>query len=198
MTAQISLDDDHPDAVERMITYLYRNDYDDGGQDNVSQEVHLNKPSWCCTYCWPVPRADAGSRMMLNVRVYSLADKYDIAEMKILAKSKFEALLKEAWSHIDFASVVEEIFDTTPKDHNELRQLVSRAAATHMKDLLDHSSDWRNLIIANGEISLAMLKVATENHEEGSKVAAEKLKACRKELEDVRWCKRQLHGRFDE
>jgi speckle-type POZ protein len=42
------------------------------------------------------------SPMIFNVKVYSIADKYDVVALKSQAKEKFEKAAKSCWSMEDF------------------------------------------------------------------------------------------------
>jgi hypothetical protein len=54
---------------------------EEGSASEVTETNHKLSKMW----------AKAAKMLLVNVRVYSLADKYDVTELKELAKSKFEA-----------------------------------------------------------------------------------------------------------
>ena len=88
MSAKITLDDDDQSTVRRMLTYLYTLDYDEGDHFPavamaVSVEDPTSKPDVVddTTVCH--------CKRMSNIRVYAIADKYDLPALKELAKPKF-------------------------------------------------------------------------------------------------------------
>ena len=62
-----------------MLNFMYRFDYDAGGIDQA-----LVSP------------------MIFNVKVYSIADKYDVQMLKSQAKEKFKKVVKTCWNMDDF------------------------------------------------------------------------------------------------
>ncbi|KAK5011825.1 hypothetical protein LTR60_004694 [Cryomyces antarcticus] len=67
----IDLDADDPNAVEAMLRFYYTSSYNE--DDKIDAESGVVVP-----------------RMLLNARVYTVADKYNILELKNLSKAKFK------------------------------------------------------------------------------------------------------------
>lgn len=63
-------------------------------------------------------------RMMGNVLVYALADKYDIPELKSLAKAKFSTLVGAQSSVQELSAITNAVFTTTPESDLGLREIV--------------------------------------------------------------------------
>ena len=93
----IPLNDDDVSAVEAMLRFLYSFDYDAGGS-----------------------AADVASPMVFNVKVYSIADKYDIPALKSVASQKFKELVKTCWNMDDFPHAVAEVYGSTPQNDQEI------------------------------------------------------------------------------
>ena len=80
--------------------------------------------------------ASIHERMMNNVMVYAIADKYDIPELKDLAKEKFHGQIEEVWPHEDLSSVVKAVYQTTPTGDMGLRQIIIDACSAHFEDIV--------------------------------------------------------------
>ncbi|KAL6149966.1 hypothetical protein ACJQWK_02530 [Exserohilum turcicum] len=109
----IPLIDDDVSAVEAMLQFLYTFDYDAGGSV-----------------------ADAASPMVFNVKVYSIADKYDIPALKSVARQKFQESVETCWNMDDFPHAIAEVYNSTPPNDQGLRSLVVDVACEHITSLL--------------------------------------------------------------
>lgn len=49
-----------------------------------------------------------------SVRVYALADKYDVQPLKVLARHRFEDWIRQNWRHHEVPCLAREVFSTTP------------------------------------------------------------------------------------
>ena len=85
-TAILPLDHDDPATFERMVTFLYTGKYDQGNPGITVQDA---KPC-------------VGPILLAHTLVYSIADKYDIEDLKALAEAKFETVASATWSCKDF------------------------------------------------------------------------------------------------
>jgi hypothetical protein len=103
--------EDHPTIVNAVLRYLYVFDYSDDGDRDLPQ-------------------------MVFNVKVYALADKYDIPKLKPLAIEKFEKVAKANWNTTDFALSISAIYESTPSSDRGLRDPAVKLAARHSNKLL--------------------------------------------------------------
>ena len=87
---KVTLNDDDPLAVEALIHYLYNFEYDtiNDRQTDVPQIV-------------------------LDVRVWVIADKYFVEPLKELAAEYFEGRNCNEWMEPDFAKAIVEVYTTT-------------------------------------------------------------------------------------
>ena len=167
---EIILEDDDPAIFERLLSYLYTLDYEDGfssEQDNgspsaksatVSVEDDLLPPPMDFRLDNPIESGpeskvvvddqpdtaeifaagksteDGRSSMMINVQVYAMAEKFDIAELKILAMEKF-LTCAQGWPLPDFSSVVHEALTSTPESDRGLRDILKRILAEHVEEI---------------------------------------------------------------
>ena len=149
------MDNDDPQTVKRMLFYLYTLDYPDHDVPNIQAEhvatgryapPHLQHKTPTTIEEKSIMSANLGNsegattthdpRMMNNVRVYAVAEKYDIPDLKDLAKGKFQGLARSKWPHDDFHALAEEVFSTTPDTDMGLRQVVLDLCEEHFQDIL--------------------------------------------------------------
>lgn len=199
-TATITLDDDDPSTVDRMLLYLYTLDYPDADvQDIPAKDVAMdnslppdpqNKTSTATG-----EEMDSGTvselgesatlddpRMMNNVLVYAIAEKYDIPELKDLAKRKFETLVNSKWPHEDLDTVTEAIFSTTPDGDMGLRQVVIDICAQHFQEILKDEASKAAFLEYKG-ITTGVLDAAVKKIEQ-DRVLLDETFAKRVALED--------------
>lgn len=93
---------------------MYRFDYDAGGSDQASV-----------------------SPMIFHLKVYSIADKYDVLVLKSQASEKFAKLVKTCWDMDDFPCAITEIYSSTYGTDRGLRDLVIETVCEHIYALLE-------------------------------------------------------------
>lgn len=96
---------------------------------------------------------------MNNVLVYAVAEKYDIPELKALAKHKFQTLASSRWPHDGFHANMECISTTTPDNDMGLRQIVLDVCAQHFYDILKDEES-RAGLLENQAITDVVLNAA--------------------------------------
>jgi hypothetical protein len=97
-----------------MLHFMYRFDYDGSGNDQGRV-----------------------SPMLFNVKVYGIADKYEIWALQLLAEKKFAKAVRTCWDMDDFAHVVSEIYSSTPSTDRGLRDIVVDIAHENIEALLE-------------------------------------------------------------
>ncbi len=103
-----------------------------------------------------------------SVRVYAIADKYDIPPLKELARQRFGNWAKTNWLHEDFCNVAREVFDSTPANDRGLRGVVIQIVALHANDLTQ-KPEFCSLIEEIGDLGLGILRqVLKQDSEEVS------------------------------
>ncbi|KAJ5514849.1 hypothetical protein N7463_004401 [Penicillium fimorum] len=108
---EFEIKDEHPRAVEAMIRSFYGLHYD----------INLSHSQMC--------------PMLFNVKVYSLADKFEVEYLKIQAKLTFVTLAQENWNSDQFLTAAFEVYKTTPKSDRGLRDVVVAVCQKYRKDL---------------------------------------------------------------
>ncbi|KAJ5834309.1 hypothetical protein N7447_000335 [Penicillium robsamsonii] len=108
---EFEIKDEHPRVVEAMIRSFYGLHY------NINQ----SDPQMC--------------PMLFNVKVYSLADKFEVEYLKIQAKLTFVTLAQENYNSDEFLTAAFEAYKTTPKSDRGLRDVVVAVCQKYRKDL---------------------------------------------------------------
>ncbi|PVI05410.1 hypothetical protein DM02DRAFT_686342, partial [Periconia macrospinosa] len=128
-SANVDLSEDDPDAVEALIHYLYKADYAPclvtekaeehtcGWKTGFEHDAcihHRCSPTTCafkcrdrvCDLCFPAGYIDgsAPADLQLHIKVYQLADMYQIDNLKILAKHKLQIACRMFWDTEEFVS----------------------------------------------------------------------------------------------
>lgn len=91
---------------------MYRFDYDASDQDEVPPTV-------------------------FNAKVYGIADKYDVATLKLQAKEKFKQAAETRWRMDDFPHAITEVYSSTPATDRGLRDMVIRVVCGHIDVFLE-------------------------------------------------------------
>ena len=172
------MDDDDPQAVKRLLLYLYTLDYPEEDDSNVPVTIDPSHPPRLPSAATEVEQPLLGTmsdsydspsssdpRMMNNVLVYAVADKYDIPDLKDLAKSKFLTLATSKWPHIELYAVLETIFSTTPDGDMGLRQIVLDICRQHAQDIL-RDNEARAAFLDIQAINTIVLDAAVRNHDQ--------------------------------
>ena len=169
MTAEIILDDDDQSTVRRMLTYLYTLDYDEGDAcPAVATAVSQNTDSLVKD---PTSQPDvvddatvSHCKRMNNIRVYALAEKYNILALKQLAKTKFEKH-ELSCDPTHYLEVIRTIFDTTPETDLGLRDIVilRSAMADNLKRILREDS-LASVIRDHSSLGLGILREVLKRH----------------------------------
>ncbi|KAF7189526.1 hypothetical protein HII31_09166 [Pseudocercospora fuligena] len=107
----IKLPDDNKHAVDALITYLYKADYD----DELAVEDF--------------------SPTVFSVHVNTIADKYNIQGLATLAAAKVARRATTEWNTSAFADAIEEMYKTSPESKKGMQKHIVDIAAKHIKEL---------------------------------------------------------------
>ncbi|KAL8913676.1 MAG: hypothetical protein Q9171_001526 [Xanthocarpia ochracea] len=159
---KINLSDDDPDAVVRMLAYLYTSTYDDedGSDFALHTDFAINDtPSSTSIALGEAAAASIpikSSALMTNVLVHALADKYDIQLLKQLSKTKFEVRAAGDWAIEEIVTVLAKVYETTPTKDSSLREPIMRVCAKYIDRLILHEG-FKNLLQDDAAISFDMM-----------------------------------------
>lgn len=136
-----------------MLTHLYGYHYDDA-EPNPLSRFELPTPN-----CVPYQTTAAKAKMLNNVLVYALAEKYNITNLMVIATGKFEAIhddLNPTPSVLSgFLPVVIAVHETTPDSEVGLRRSAARFCAQYMKAIIADDA-WWEFITGHREFVRAM------------------------------------------
>ena len=129
--------EDDPEIVDRMIDYLYRLDFDD--QPSSANNKALE------------------GRLVINARVYAIAEKYELCSLKDVAKEKTVAALGDEWNTESFLMALEIAWTTTPISDRALRDCFIPVIGQH-KDDLHKKEGFLEVMRANGDLAVDVVE----------------------------------------
>ncbi|KAF5621974.1 hypothetical protein F52700_10848 [Fusarium sp. NRRL 52700] len=109
----IRIDDFDPDVVDAMLRFMYSFEY---SSDHDTP------------------------RMVFDVRVYQIADKYGITALKNEVKKQFKAAVASEWTANDFSVAANLVYVTTPSRDRGLRDIVMETIRENIDYLVDHNN----------------------------------------------------------
>jgi uncharacterized Zn ribbon protein len=159
-TGIFDMADDDPESVERMISYMYTMDYEDG-QDN---EVALVKDLDVFSSTKKVKNGRKSIRvsmnpLLINTRVFIIGDKYDVKGLKDLAMTKYIAAISSYWNSASLVASLKLLYEETPTSERRLKDVAIKAAREHIKLLVDNE-EFATLCKKQGEIAFDVLKAS--------------------------------------
>ena len=131
---EIFLEEDEPLIVMKMIDYLYCLDYNDHRNDETEE-----------------------SALMINARVYIIADKYDIEALKKWAVTKYQEVLSTRWNSASFIESTRLISENTPESDVMLRDVIVQKASQCAKRLFDRG-EFVKLLRSDSNFATDVLK----------------------------------------
>jgi len=132
------INDYEPHIVEAMIQFLYSLDYADDAFDV----------------------RDLYSQMRFNILVNTIADKYDIGPLRILATSKFEKLVAaDGWNHHNFSALLKEVYESTCAG-DAIRKVVVAGTWKNLAALMD-KDEFRAMMESVGILGVELAQRAS-------------------------------------
>lgn len=116
-----------------MIGYLYKLDYSDAPLD-----------------CGGHPA------LLIDAQVYTIAEKYNIPSLKVLAMEKFDGTVDKGWEDGGFPLAIREIYISTPDSDRGLRDIVRKVVRDNVKALL-RRPDMQALMLEVSEFTVDTL-----------------------------------------
>lgn len=111
--------------------------------------------------------AEGSDQLLVNAKVYALADKYQIGPLKDLAKEKFSAALKSGWDIVNFPEVIEAVYRTTLASDRALRDCLAPFMKKHIEELRKHKG-FMGLVsdrLADGEFADGFIDAWAGHHQ---------------------------------
>ncbi|KAH0536553.1 hypothetical protein FGG08_006583 [Glutinoglossum americanum] len=141
-----------------MVDYLYSLDYDDGAKR--SNPSSPGEPD-----IEPPPEETKGETerpLIVNTRVYAIADKYGVAALKLLSASKFESLLTGHETKEVFFATIREVYSSTPSTDRGLRDPLVRTIFSNMAHMMSVPG-FTSVLEEVGELSIDLLRAVVKN-----------------------------------
>ncbi|KAJ9654151.1 hypothetical protein H2198_006770 [Neophaeococcomyces mojaviensis] len=88
-------------------------------------------------------------RLTVNAKMYALADKFDIQDLKLLARDKFESATTQDWESMAFVRAAKLVFESTPLSDHGLRDIVIKTIIAH-RELINYKETTQLLDSGNG------------------------------------------------
>lgn len=115
MTGKISLPDDDPEAINIMVHHLY-------GQSYTNTRLEFKD------HC-------EENRALLDIKVYAVADKYDIPSLAECAKDEFKVWAAKSQRTESWARVVEEVWQGN--EYSDIHILIEDQVARNIDQMLE-------------------------------------------------------------
>ena len=170
ITATITLEDDDPSTVRRMLTYLYTLDYDDGDAFPAVARDESRDTDGPVPGLTPKPDVNdakmiSHGKSMNNIHVYALVDKYNIPGLIELAKIKFKTCMTRKVKITRFAEIIDSVFSSTPETDPGLRDIIiSKAANTSTPTQILREGPLASVIRDHSTFGLGLLRKVVKNH----------------------------------
>ncbi|KAL8792015.1 MAG: hypothetical protein Q9195_005356 [Heterodermia aff. obscurata] len=133
--------------------------------------------------------------LLANIRIYAMADKYDIPALMNLALKKFKDRV-ESWPQYDYAGIVSTVLESTHCQDNGLRPVISELCVKHMDEILrlrlsdqvaiDVKDEWKLILTKDSDFLYALLRQSTSSGRAVHDNMVEDIKQLRAELEDTK------------
>ncbi|TVY40304.1 hypothetical protein LOCC1_G005411 [Lachnellula occidentalis] len=140
-TGTISLFHDDPQAIEKLVDFLYKSEY----SYDVKQ---LPKPSFPST----TATETASNETLLHTKVYVLAEKYDVPALKTLASQHFKTCLPRNVLTNAFVESLEIIFTQTPETDRLLKDIALEFVGKNYRRL-SNIAEFIDLCKQNGDVA---------------------------------------------
>ncbi|KAM0239509.1 hypothetical protein ACHAP5_008299 [Fusarium lateritium] len=104
--------------------------------------------------------ADLRNDMTLPLRLYVMADKYDVPALRLLARDRFYRSVELVWEEADcFPDIVDELYQTTPPTDTAMREIVCRLVGTMILDPTVREK-MRPVMAKHGDFAVGVMEYA--------------------------------------
>jgi hypothetical protein len=194
-----------------MLVYLYTSEYCDedssglaavvASPEEVPADVLEDEERSVSTSSITEEQYDASATtnepsLLNNVLVYAIAEKYGIAELKEMAKAKFQGRARSLLSTKEFPEIIRELYRSTPSSDRGLRDIVSQVCAQQGRIIID-SPCLNAIIVEIGEFGLDLLREVLKYENRRVKKEVTKNTALKEELNEKEDETLELQRRVD-
>ncbi|USP74896.1 glycoside hydrolase family 16 protein [Curvularia clavata] len=118
------------------------------------------RKDFVCETCGPRVTGDS-SQLLLHIKMYEIADKYQATGLKDLAAEKFHRACGHFWNETDFATAALYVCDSTPGRYEGLYDTVVKAMFEHI-DVLIKKLEIEDVLRKFAGLGFSVLKLKTE------------------------------------
>ena len=185
----IDLPENDVDVVEKMLEFLYHGFYSDGSNQDIraaptnapepasdefasdefpskefpseefiSRRKDKRRAADKATAA-PVDSPESAAALLVNARVYTTAEQYDIPSLKELSMTKYKESLPSGWNSASFVASLKLLYELTPESDRLLKDVAIKAAGENAQKLADRG-EFVTLCKENGEIAFDVLKAS--------------------------------------
>jgi hypothetical protein len=171
----MTLTDDDPEIVDRMIRYLYTHRYDDSedwdyesfrySPQSVRHASPISEEKVTPTTAPQESRSSKIPQSPRSLHVYAIADKYLISPLKDAARGRFAKWASVHWSTPSFIAAVREIFDNETGNYSELKEVVLAPMVQHADSLLsDQNEEMSSFLRDYSDVGVEVLRRVLEQN----------------------------------
>lgn len=104
--------------------------------------------------------AEMRNDMALPLRLYIMADKYDVPALRLLARDRFYRAVEVEWEYAEcFPDIVDELYLGTPQTDTAMREIVCRIVGSRILD--DKVRDkMRSVMVKHGDFAFGVMEYA--------------------------------------
>lgn len=162
-TRTVSLPDDDLDAVGCFLHFLYTGEYFPRIIKNPNGEEHLEKEVAGSS----TDIDEDGNCLLKHARVYTLAEKLGVSELKHLAHAKIHRINSTAKGELAYARYV---YANTPREDTTIRNPIASFWAHHSHILRHEAEDeFRRMVLEFPQFAYDILSMVLDQKEKGSK-----------------------------
>lgn len=100
--------------------------------------------------------------LIINAKIYVIADKYGIEALKDLAATKYRHALSDTWNSSGFIESAYIVYDDTVEADRMLRDAIVQRASENVKVLLDRS-EFVDLLMSHADLAVEILEKVANN-----------------------------------
>lgn len=141
-------------AIKMVVHYFYHLDYPALATSSADQSLALrtsqiqsfgsfSNGSSRSPFAYPAGPSGTGSpegttdpklpsNLVVHAKVYAVAEKYNLSDLKTLAMEKFQDEVKGRWDSDDFILAAQEVYTSTVEHDRSLRDVVVRTMSEHL------------------------------------------------------------------
>jgi len=100
--------------------------------------------------------AEDDLELLKDPRVYALADEFLMDDLKKLSLENFQSVLHELWISDTFVDCIQEVYNTTYRNNDHMREIVVQTSHDHLSKLWDQNR-FQDLVRENGDFAVDLM-----------------------------------------